>query len=63
VSRGSAVGVAGRPRGRSSSPGRVKNFRSSISSRPPLWSSGQEFLTTDPEVRVRFQALPDFFEK
>jgi hypothetical protein len=27
---------------------------------PPLWSSGQEFLATDPEVRVRFQALLDF---
>jgi hypothetical protein len=27
---------AGRPRGRSSSPGRVKNFRSCISSRPAL---------------------------
>jgi hypothetical protein len=26
---------------------------------PPLWSSGQ-FLVTDPEARVRFQALPDF---
>jgi hypothetical protein len=24
---------------------------------PPLWS---EFLATDPEVRVRFPALPDF---
>jgi hypothetical protein len=24
---------------------------------PPLWS---EFLDTDPEVRVRFPALPDF---
>jgi hypothetical protein len=29
-------------------------------SRPPLWSSGQEFLATDPEARVRFPALPDF---
>jgi hypothetical protein len=29
------------------------------SSRPPLWSSGQEFLATDPEVRVRFPALPE----
>jgi hypothetical protein len=29
-------------------------------SRPPLWSSGQEFLAKDPEVRVRFSALPDF---
>jgi hypothetical protein len=28
--------------------------------RPPLWSSGQEFLATDPKVRVRFPALPDF---
>jgi hypothetical protein len=28
-------------------------------SRPPLWSSGQ-FLATDPEVRVRYPALPDF---
>jgi hypothetical protein len=28
--------------------------------RPPLWSSGQEFLATDPEVRIRFPALPDF---
>jgi hypothetical protein len=27
---------------------------------PPLWSSGQEFLATDKEVRVRFPALPDF---
>jgi hypothetical protein len=27
---------------------------------PPLWSSGQEFLATDPEVRVPFPALPDF---
>jgi hypothetical protein len=27
--------------------------------RLPLWSAGQ-FLATDPEVRVRFQALPDF---
>jgi hypothetical protein len=26
---------------------------------PPLWPSGQEFPATDPEVRVRFQALPD----
>jgi hypothetical protein len=25
---------------------------------PPLWSSGQEFLATDPEARVRFPALP-----
>jgi hypothetical protein len=25
---------------------------------PPLWSSGQEFLATDPEARVRFLALP-----
>jgi hypothetical protein len=25
-----------------------------------LWSSGQEFLHTDPEVRVRFPVLPDF---
>jgi hypothetical protein len=28
-------------------------------SRPPLWSS---FLSTDPEVRVRFPALPDFLK-
>jgi hypothetical protein len=27
--------------------------------RPPLWSSGQEFLATDPEARVRFPALPE----
>jgi hypothetical protein len=27
--------------------------------RSPLWSSSQEFLATDPEVRVRFLALPD----
>jgi hypothetical protein len=29
--------------------------------RPPLWSNGQwsEFLATDPEVRVRFPALPE----
>jgi hypothetical protein len=26
--------------------------------RPPLWSSGQEFLATDPEALVRFPALP-----
>jgi hypothetical protein len=26
-------------------------------SRPPLWL---EFLVTDPEVQVRFPALPDF---
>jgi hypothetical protein len=26
---------------------------------PPLWSNGQEFLATDPEVHVRFPALPD----
>jgi hypothetical protein len=25
--------------------------------------SGQEFLATDPEARVRFPALPDFLEK
>jgi hypothetical protein len=25
----------------------------------PLWSSGQEFLATDPEARVRFPALPE----
>jgi hypothetical protein len=24
---------------------------------PPLWSSSQEFLATDPEPRVRFPAL------
>jgi hypothetical protein len=30
-------------------------------SRPPLWSSGQSsWLATDPEVRVRFPALPHF---
>jgi hypothetical protein len=28
--------------------------------RPPLWSIGQEFLATDPEVRVRLPALPDY---
>jgi hypothetical protein len=28
--------------------------------RPLLLSSGQEFLVTDPEVPVRFPALPDF---
>jgi hypothetical protein len=27
---------------------------------PPLWSSGQEFLATDPEFLVWFLALPDF---
>jgi hypothetical protein len=27
---------------------------------PLLWSSGQEFLAADPEVLVRFPALPDF---
>jgi hypothetical protein len=32
----------------------------SIISRPPVWSSCQEFLATDPEVRVRFPALLDF---
>jgi hypothetical protein len=26
-----------------------------------LWSSGQKFLATDSEVRVRFPALSDFF--
>jgi hypothetical protein len=26
----------------------------------PLWSRGQEFLATGPEVRVRFPKLPDF---
>jgi hypothetical protein len=31
--------------------------------RSPLWSSGQEFLATDPEVRVRLQALTDFLER
>jgi hypothetical protein len=25
----------------------------------PLWSSGHEFLVTDPEVKFRFPALPD----
>jgi hypothetical protein len=28
-------------------------------SSPPLWSSGHS-MSTDPEVRVRFSALPDF---
>jgi hypothetical protein len=28
----------------------------------PLWSSGQEFLATDPEVRVRYPALLDFLK-
>jgi hypothetical protein len=28
--------------------------------RPPLWSSGQEFLATDSEVLVRLPALADF---
>jgi hypothetical protein len=28
----------------------------------PLWSSGQSSLATDPEVRVRFPALPDFLK-
>jgi hypothetical protein len=28
--------------------------------RPPLWSSGHSSWATDPEVWVRFQALPDF---
>jgi hypothetical protein len=28
--------------------------------RPPLWSRGQEFLDTNPEVRVRVRVLPDF---
>jgi hypothetical protein len=27
--------------------------------RPPLWSSDQEFLATDPEALVRFPALPE----
>jgi hypothetical protein len=26
----------------------------------PLWPSGQMLLATNPEVRVRFSALPDF---
>jgi hypothetical protein len=26
---------------------------------PPLWSSVQEFLATDPEARIRFPALPE----
>jgi hypothetical protein len=26
---------------------------------PPLWSSGQKFLATDPEARVRFPALQE----
>jgi hypothetical protein len=29
-------------------------------SRPPLWSSGQSSWLTEPEVRIRFSALPDF---
>jgi hypothetical protein len=42
------------------------NYTSSIYTSiygPPLWASGQEFLATDPEARVRFPALPDFLEK
>jgi hypothetical protein len=31
-----------------------------LSLKPPLWSSGQEFLAADPVVHVRFPALPDF---
>jgi hypothetical protein len=31
-----------------------------IGTGPPLWSSGREFLARDPEVRVRFAALPHF---
>jgi hypothetical protein len=27
--------------------------------RPLPWSGGQEFLPTDPEIRVRFRVLPD----
>jgi hypothetical protein len=27
---------------------------------PPLWSSGKWLVARDPEVRVRFPALPDF---
>jgi hypothetical protein len=41
----------------------AENWSNSIILRktgPPLWSSGPEFLVTDPEVRVRFPALPDF---
>jgi hypothetical protein len=26
---------------------------------PTLWSRGQEFLATDPEVQVRFSAIPE----
>jgi hypothetical protein len=29
------------------------------SGRESLWSSGQKFLATDPEARVRFPALPE----
>jgi hypothetical protein len=29
--------------------------------RPPLWSSGLSSWLQDPEVRVRFPGLPDFF--
>jgi hypothetical protein len=32
----------------------------SFMSRTPLWSSGQEFLVTDSEVRIRFLVLPHF---
>jgi hypothetical protein len=28
--------------------------------RPPLWFLWSEFMVTNPEVRVRFPALPDF---
>jgi hypothetical protein len=28
--------------------------------KPPLWSSGQSYRATDPDVRVRFPLLPDF---
>jgi hypothetical protein len=30
-----------------------------LNTRPPLWSSSQEFLITDPEAWVRFPALPE----
>jgi hypothetical protein len=38
-SRDNVVGIAGRPRGRNSSPGGVKNFHFSKSSRPALGST------------------------
>jgi hypothetical protein len=30
-----------------------------VMERPPLWSSA-ELMATDPEVRFRFPAIPDF---